>query len=281
MPIHDQSYRRYEARGPLRSVRFWPITREALRLILVRRAFLALLAAGWLPFIGFVIFFYVVTRFPEAGNVVPVNDTLFGRFFLFQWPMALLLTTFAGAGLIANDLRTGAILVYLSRPLSRRDYVIGKLGVLLALNLSVTLAPGLLLYLVGIALAPSRLLKWELATIAPAIVVYSLAMTVVLSLVALAVSALSRSARVAGIAFFGLLVGLEVVRVVLVEVLDKQAVALISLQANLRALLALLFDLKEFALPVHWGFAVLTLTLVGLACLAILRSRVRAVEIVK
>ncbi len=175
MPIYDQSYRRYEARGPLRRVRFWPITREALRLILVRRAFLALLAAGWLPFIGFVIFFYVVTRFPEAGNVVPVNASLFGRFFLFQWPLALLLTTFAGAGLVANDLRTGAILVYLSRPLSRRDYVIGKLGVLLALNLSVTLAPGLLLYLVGIALAPSHLLKWELATIAPAIVVYSVA----------------------------------------------------------------------------------------------------------
>jgi ABC-type transport system involved in multi-copper enzyme maturation permease subunit len=281
MPIYDQSYRRYEARGPLRRVRFWPITREALRLILVRRAFLALLAAGWLPFIGFVIFFYAVTRFPEAGNVVPVNASLFGRFFLFQWPLALLLTTFAGAGLVSNDLRTGAILVYLSRPLSRRDYVIGKLGVLVALNLSVTLAPALLLYLVGIALAPSHLLKWELATIAPAIVVYSLALTLVLSLAALAVSALSRSARVAGIAFFGLLVGLEIVRVVLVEVLDKQAVALISLQANLRALMAALFGLKEFALSVHWGFAALTLAVVGVVCLAILRSRVRAVEIVR
>lgn len=281
MPIYDQSYRRYEARAPLRSVRFWPITREALRLILVRRAFLALLAAGWLPFIGFVIFFYVVTRFPEAGSVVPVNDALFGRFFLFQWPMALLLTTFAGAGLVSNDLRTGAILVYLSRPLSRRDYVVGKLGVLFALNLSITLAPGLLLYLVGIALAPSRLLKWELATIAPAIAVYSLALTAVLSLVALAVSALSRSARVAGIAFFGLLVGLEIVRAVLVEVLDNRAVALISLQANLRALMAPLFDLEEFALPVHWGFAVLTLAVVSVVCLAILRSRVRAVEIVR
>ena len=31
MPIYDQGYRRYEARSPLHQVRFWPITREALR----------------------------------------------------------------------------------------------------------------------------------------------------------------------------------------------------------------------------------------------------------
>ena len=44
MPIYDQGYRRYEARGPLHQIRFWPITREALRLILAKRAFLLLLA---------------------------------------------------------------------------------------------------------------------------------------------------------------------------------------------------------------------------------------------
>ena len=44
MPIYEQTYRRYEARAPLRTVRFWPITREALRLILARRAFLGVVA---------------------------------------------------------------------------------------------------------------------------------------------------------------------------------------------------------------------------------------------
>src|SRR4029079_18753243 len=70
MPIYDQTYRRYEARGPLRALRFWPITREALRLVLVRRWFLALLAAAWLPFVVQVIRFYVVTRFPEANRIL-------------------------------------------------------------------------------------------------------------------------------------------------------------------------------------------------------------------
>ena len=71
---------------------------------------------------------YVVTRFPEAGRVLPVDGRLFGEFLNQQIGFTLLLSIFGGAGLIANDLRTGAILVYLSRPLTRRDYVLGKLG---------------------------------------------------------------------------------------------------------------------------------------------------------
>jgi len=80
MPIYEQSYRRYEASEPLRQVRFWPITREALRLVLAKRAFLGLLALSFLPFIGRVVQIYVVTRFPEAGRVLPVDGRLFGEF---------------------------------------------------------------------------------------------------------------------------------------------------------------------------------------------------------
>ena len=66
MPIYDQGHRRYEAREPLRRVRFWPITREALRLILAKRAFLGLLAICWVPFVVRVIQVVLVTLFPEA-----------------------------------------------------------------------------------------------------------------------------------------------------------------------------------------------------------------------
>ena len=154
MPIYDQSYRRYEAREPLRRARFWPITREALRLILSKRAFLGLLMLAWIPFLVHVVIAYAVTRFPEAGRVVAIDGAFLGGLLSWQMIFTLLLSVFGGAGLIANDLRTGAILVYLSRPLTRRDYVIGKLGVLMALNLSVTLLPGLLLYVVAVSLAP-------------------------------------------------------------------------------------------------------------------------------
>jgi ABC-2 type transport system permease protein len=281
MPIYEQAYRRYEARAPLRRVRFWPITREALRLILARRAFLGLLALCWLPFVGFVIYIYGVTRFGEAGRLLPMDGRLFAQFFDWQLPLALLLTTFGGAGLIANDLRTGAMLVYLSRPLTRRDYVLGKLSVLLALNLSITLVPGLLLYGAGLALAPEHFLKWELAGLAPAAAAQGLAVSLVLSLVALAVSALCRSARVAGLGFFGLLVGLEMVRGVLRLVVDTPAAAVVSLQGDLRALGRALFGVEAPAWDaVEPAYAAATLVVACAACLLVLRSRVRAVEIV-
>jgi ABC-2 type transport system permease protein len=280
MPIYDQGYRRYEARGPLREIRFWPITREALRMILAKRAFLALLAASFLGFLFDVGRIYVVTRFPEAGRILPVDGRLFGEFLNVQIFFTILLSIFGASGLIANDLRTGAILVYLSRPLTRRDYVLGKLGVPLALNLAVTLVPALLLYAVALGLAPEQFVKWGLAWIAPAIVLHALAISLFVSLLALAISALSRSARVAGLAFFGLLFGLEIARQVIQNGFGRREAMLLSLQADLRSLGSSLFGLPAPDLAMHWAAPAAVLAVVTLGCLAILRARVRAVEIV-
>ena len=281
MPIYEQTYRRYEARAPLRTVRFWPITREALRLILARRAFLALLLVAWGQFLFRVIQIYVVTRLPEAGRVLPIDGRMFGQFLAIQTLFTLLLSIFGGSGLIANDLRTGAILVYLSRPLTRRDYVLGKLGVLLALNLSVTLVPGLLLYLIALALAPDQFAQWSLAWIGPAVVLQSAVTSLVMSLIALAVSSLSRSARVAGLGFFGLVSGLEIVRGVLRALYDRPESALLSIQADLQSLGNALFGITDRAFQLPWAYPALVLVAASLGCLAILRARVRAVEIVR
>ena len=280
MPIYDQGYRRYEARSPLHRARFWPITREALRLILAKRAFLGLLAVSFLPFVVRVVQIYLVTRFPEAGRVLPIDGRLFGDFLNQQIGFTILLSIFGASGLIANDLRTGAILVYLSRPLTQRDYIAGKLLVPLALNLAVTLVPGLVLYAVGLALAPEQYLKWELAWLGPAIVAHALAVSVVVSLLVLAVSSLSKSARVAGLGFFGLVAGLEMVRLVLQNGFNRKEAVLLSLQADLQALGVALFGVTDRQLDVPWAWPLLVLVAVSLGCLAILRSRVRAVEIV-
>jgi ABC-2 type transport system permease protein len=280
MPIYDQGYRRYEARQALRQVRFWPITREALRLILAKRAFLALLAVSFLPFVVRVIQVYIVTRFPEAGRVLPVDGRLFGQFLNTQIGFTILLSIFGASGLIANDLRTGAILVYLSRPLTRRDYVLGKLGVPLALNLAVTLVAGVGLYAVALTLAPEQFFEWKLAWIGPAIVVYSVIISLFVSLLSLAISALSRSARIAGLAFFGLIFGLEMVRLVLQQGFGRPEAVLLSFQADMQALGSVMFGLNDPQLAVPWAGPAAVLLLVALGCLAILRSRVRAVEIV-
>jgi hypothetical protein len=280
MPIYDQGYRRHVARGPLREARFWPITREALRLVLAKRAFLGLLAASFLPFVVRAIQIYVVTRFPEAGRMLPIDGQLFGAFLNQQVGFTILLAIFGASGLVANDLRTGAILVYLSRPLTQRDYVLGKLGVPLALTLAVTLVPGLLLYAAGLLLAPEQYLKAGLWWIAPAVVLHSLAIALSVSLLILAVSSLAKSARVAGLGFVALFFGLEMVRGILQAGFNRKEAALLSLQANLEALGAALFGMAGRAAAVHWTWSVLVLAAVAAGCLAVLHARVRAVEIV-
>ena len=79
---------------------------------------------AWLPFLVRVIQIYVVHAVPGGGTRAARGRPALRR---VPGPAARrsrsFLTIFGGAGLIANDLRTGAILVYLSRPLTRRDYV--------------------------------------------------------------------------------------------------------------------------------------------------------------
>jgi ABC-2 type transport system permease protein len=284
MPVYEQTYRRYEARQPLRTVRFWPITREALRLLLSRWAFLGLVVLCWLPFLGFAIYVWARTQFGQIADgmasALPSGGAIFSTYFAFQVRLALLLTTFGGAGLVANDLRTGAILVYLSRPLTRRDYVIGKLCVLMALNLAVTLLPGLLLYGIACALAPAQFVTLELAWLGPAIALHALVLSLSLSLPMLAVSALSRSGRVAGLAFFGLLVGLEIVQGIVGVIARWPPAILMSVQACINAVgEALLGSRPEDAL--HWIWPALALVALWVASLLVLRARVRAVEIVR
>lgn len=281
MPIYDQRYRRYEARNPLRELRFWPITREALKLVIARRAFLMLLLVAWVPFIARTIQVYVVTRFPEAGRVLPVDGRLFGEFLSGQLGFALLVSVFGGAGLIANDLRTGAILVYLSRPLTRVDYILGKLSALLSLNLFVTLAPALMLWIVAVSLAPEQFATLKLLWLPPAIVLHALVIGLAMGLMALAVSSLSKSARVAGLAFAGLFIGLEIARGVLRGMFRTPETGLVSLQGNLHALGNALFGIQHRFFNQPWPLAALALLVMAALSLWVLRARVRAVEVVQ
>src|SRR5215510_7665003 len=90
-------------------------------------------------------------------------------------------------------------------------------------------------------------------------------------LVALAVSALTRSARVAGLAFVGLWAGVEIVRGVLTQMADRREAEVLSFQQDLRVVGNALFGIAERTgnLPVGWP--ALTLAVVVVACLFVLR----------
>lgn len=279
MPIYEQGYRRWEARGPLSRVRFWPITREALRTVLSRRPFLLLLFASFIPFLVRVAQIWIGTQMPQFEQMLPVDGRLFGAFLNGQITFVVFLAVFGGAALVADDLRCGAMLVYLSRPLTRRDYVLGKVGVVLALGLTVTLLPGLALYLAGLGLAPERFAAWDKAWIGPAVVLHSLIVSLFVGLLTLGISSLTRSANLARLGLVGAWFGLDLVSAIAAGLSRVGRLRFLSPRANLQAVGETLFRVSNVSGPDAVLPALLVVAL-AIGCVAILVSRVRAVEVV-
>lgn len=281
--IYEQHYRRLDASIPLRAQRWIPIAREGLKALFSRRAYLALIAIAWLPVFGRLVQVYFTTRFPEARRVVPVDDKLFFDFLAQQMPWMLLMSAYAGAGLIANDMRTGGLLLYLSRPLTLVDYILGKVMILFASLSMVTLVPGLVLFFGARSLAPDVLGDASHLLLVPRIVAMALVLLLPTSGLVLAMSALARSSRFAGLAFFFVFVGSTVAQAIAWRATRSPYAGLISIQASMRRVGEAIFAVKPTRmtadLPPEWAFAVLALLFLG--CLFILKTRVRAVEIVK
>src|SRR5436189_746879 len=130
MHIHDQGYRRYggdKARG---GTGWIVITRAGIRTFFAKRAFLGLLLVSWFPFFVRAVQIYAAANLPQANFLAPTAET-FRQFLEQQGFFVFVITVYVGAGLIANDRRVNALQIYLSKPLTRGEYVFGKLSVLM------------------------------------------------------------------------------------------------------------------------------------------------------
>ncbi len=81
-----------------------------------------------------------------ANRLIGINVTFFMSLLGWQSMMALFLASFIGPGQISPDLANNALSLYLARPFSRTEYVIGKMSALLILMSFMTWIPGLLLF---------------------------------------------------------------------------------------------------------------------------------------
>ena len=120
-----------------------------------KRAFLGLLLVSWFPFFVRAVQFYAasnLTNIPQASLLAPSADT-FRQFLEQQQTFVFFVTVYVGAGLIANDRRANALQIYLSKPLTRAEYVLGKLAILMTFLALVTWLPAIVLLIVQIAFA--------------------------------------------------------------------------------------------------------------------------------
>src|SRR4051794_17255676 len=152
-------------RGPAASV--LPIARVALGMLFRRRLFWVLYALSlgffMLFFFGGYLFTFVETQAPPsvAGRPINLRDLIgwlrtvvdldgsgktYRALLGLQGYMVMTILVFAGAVLVGNDLRFGTLPFYLSKPLSRRHYLLGKaIALAVFVNLMTTL-PAVLLF---------------------------------------------------------------------------------------------------------------------------------------
>jgi ABC-2 type transport system permease protein len=279
MPIHDLSYRHWSGEWTSHPYRWWVITRQGIRLLSGKKWFLGLMLLSAIPFLVRCVILYFST---VAGSLplVRINPKFFHDFISQQMGFAFPIAIFAGAGSIANDLRANALEIYLSKPITRRDYAIGKLGVLVFFLTLPTLVPGLLLFVLAVLFRSDLTFLEQNYWVPGAIAAYAGLIIAILALVMLALSSLTRSSRFAAMNFAGLFLFGTILYGILRGILRTSSVAWVSLSHNLTQIGDVLFGLApDYATPVWVSALILAAVAAGSAWLV--DRRVRAVEVIE
>jgi ABC-type transport system involved in multi-copper enzyme maturation permease subunit len=225
VPIFDQGYQHWK--GPLagHAWRWLAIARHGVRVQLKNRILRVLLILAWLPALTLVVAvaLWGLVEQKSAGvlgfasNILPADMVLDARayrttfwtlaysiFFKIEMYLIMLSVVVAGPGLISRDLRFNALPLYFSRPLTRLDYFLGKLGVIGALVAAVAVGPALIAYLIGVCFSFDFGVVKDTYRVLLASIGYGLIITLSVGTLMLALSSLSRRSLYVGIAWFGL-----------------------------------------------------------------------------
>jgi len=278
MPIHDQGYRRYGGTRAPRGQAWMVITRAGVRTMLAKRAFLGLLLLSWAPFFVRAVQIYAAANLPQAQFLAPTPET-FRQFLQQQATFVFFVTIYVGAGLIANDRRANALQIYLSKPLTRSEYVFGKLAILLTFLVLVTWVPAIVLLIVQIAFAGNFTFFRNNVFLFPAITLFSAIEVITVSVAMLALSSLTKSTRYVAVLYAALIFFTSAIYGVLYAVTRSSAFSWISLPTDLEQVGDLIFRLpQKYDTP--WPIAVLVILCVVALSGVILERRVRGVEVV-
>jgi ABC-2 type transport system permease protein len=278
MPIHDQGYRRYRG-DRMPHGRTWTVIATAgIRTMLGRKAFIALLLMAWLPFLVRAVQIYMATNVQQASFLAPSADT-FRDFLSQQDVFVFFIAVSVGAGLIANDRRANALQIYLSKPLGRWEYILGKLSILLVFVLLVTWIPAILLLVLQVMFAGNFTFFREHVYLFPAITLVSLIEAFTVSFAMLALSSLSKSSRYVGILYAAVIFLSQAIYGVLYAVTRDSSLAWVSFSANLAQVGAFIFRLPpRYEAP--WQASLLVIAALIAFSIFVLDRRVRGVEVV-
>jgi ABC-2 type transport system permease protein len=216
----------------------------------------------------------------NPAELIPIDARFFYYFLRVEGLAALLLTVFVAPGLVAPDLAHNALPLYLCRPFSRAEYVLGKLAVLVGLLSAVTWIPGLLLVAFQGHLEGAGWLADHIRLL-PAMFLGGWVWILVLSLLGLALSAWVRWRTVAAGLLFGVLFVAAAAAVTINGLFQTRWGGLVDPRNLVQVIWEHLFYGAAPAdnVPVWSAWAGLA-ALCGF-CLLLLRAKIRAYEVVR
>jgi len=278
VPIHDQSYRRYGGRRDLAGQAWMVIARSGIRTILRKRLFLGLLLMAWIPFVVGAVMVYLNASFPQF-TLLAMTAQRFREFLGTQDIFVFFITIWVGAGLVANDKRANALQIYLSKPLTRTEYIIGKLVILSAFLLMVTWVPAILLLLLQLAFSGNFTFLRQNLYLFPAVTVFSCLQVLTSAFTILALSSLSKSSRYVAILYAGAYLFSHAVYGVIYAITGSTKMSWLSLPGNLNQIGDIVFRVQpRYSTPAV--VSVLAMAVVIGVSLWVLERRVRGVEVV-
>lgn len=283
MAVHKRSYRAYAGALTPTWSRFTIITRYAFKNLFRSRMLTAYFVCCFFYPLGCAAALYLNHNLAllttlKIREVFTVDSDFFLHFLAVQSALAFILTAIVGPGLVSPDLANNALPLYLCRPFSRAEYVIGKMAILVWLLSLITWIPGLILFLIEASLAGATW-AWANVGLAWGIFIGSAIEILVFSLLSLAISAWIKRKLAAGAALLGVFFFGSGLAQVINAVLETKNGYLIDLGNLLTTVEGSLFG-HPSAVGISASSAWIALVAACVFCVALMERKVRAYEIV-
>jgi ABC-type transport system involved in multi-copper enzyme maturation permease subunit len=289
--IREKGYYHWDGRLEERRLPWWPITRTGIQLAFRKKWFKFVFSIGFAPAVVSLVLIYISERledfksmFGGKGQLITVDPKFFMNFLtngglVFIIVMVLV---FAGAGLIADDLKHNSLQVYFARPLKKKDYLIGKMAVIVFFVLILTFAPAVVLYLFKLIFAGSFRFVGQYPALLLSVAAFSAVLTVFFAFYTLLLSALSKNSRYVMVIVFMVYLFSQILFGILNSIrgLRGPATALVSIYENLLQVAAFLFG-QTPPHAVHPGWSFLVLGAVCAASAVVLAKKIRGVEVIR
>ena len=286
MAVYKRSYRAYSGHLTPAWSRFFILTRYALRGMFRSKFLTAIFVMSFFSPLACAVMIYlshnasVLSLLHTRANEV-IQD--YAKFFLgflgFQGGLAFFLTAFIGPNTIAPDLANGALPLYFCRPFSRAEYVLGKLCALFYILSLMTWVPGLVLFGIEASLSGAGW-TWENRSLAIGIVLSSVIWILMISLIAMALSAWVKWRIAAGALLLGVMFFLSGFGAAINAVLRSNIGHYINPGSLITCVSAGLFGIES---PVDISPASAWVALLAMCgiCLLLLSKKLRAFEVVR